>query len=60
MIKTNTRFWFSMWSLFLTTALLWRGELSDGGEVAAFSFLGVVAAGFGVAKFGEYWSKDKP
>ena len=53
--QTHTRFWFSMCSLFITAWLLKWGDLSDGGEVAAFGFLGPVALGFGIAKFSQYW-----
>ena len=56
--QTHTRFIFAILSLFCTTGLLGFANLSDGGEVAAFSFLGSVALGFGIAKFSEYWSKS--
>jgi hypothetical protein len=59
LIKTNskTRFTYAMTATILTIALLAFGDLSPGGEVAAFSFMGVVAAGLGVSKFAEYWKK---
>lgn len=53
----STRFVFAIISVFLTFTVLMWGNLSDGGEVAAFGFLGTIAAGFGVAKFAEHWSK---
>lgn len=52
--KTHTRFWFAMSSLACTMLVLVFAKLSPGGEVAAFSFLGTVALGFGVAKAAEY------
>jgi len=59
LVKRNskTRFMYAMTATILTIALLAFGKLSAGGEVAAFSFLGVVAAGLGVSKFAEYWNK---
>lgn len=53
----KTRFLYASGSTILTIGLLFTGELSDAGEVAAFSFLGVVAAGLGISKFAEYWGK---
>lgn len=55
--QTETRYRFAMTAIILTSAVIVWGDLSDGGEVAAFSFLGTVALGFGVAKFSEYWGK---
>ena len=52
--KTHTRFIFAMSSLVLTMCVLAFGSLSPGGQVAAFSFLGTVALGFGVAKYAEH------
>lgn len=54
----STRLLFAMSSLILTIIVLIFGQLSDGGEVAAFGFLGTVAAGFGIAKFAEYQNKN--
>jgi hypothetical protein len=48
-----------MTATILTIALLAFGNLSVGGQVAAFSFMGVVAAGLGVSKFAEYWKKTE-
>ena len=53
----STRFVFALVSVFLTFIVLMWGNLSDGAEVAAFGFLGTIAAGFGVAKFAEHWGK---
>ncbi len=53
--EAHTRFWFAMTALLLTAALIAFADLSDGGEVAAFGFLGTVALGFGVAKAAQYW-----
>lgn len=56
--QSKTRFKYAIISTVLTLALIAFGELSDAGEVAAFSFLGVVAAGLGISKFAEYWNGD--
>mgnify|MGYP000745775909 CR=1 FL=1 len=58
-IKRNakTRFKYASGATLLTLALLAFGDISDAGEVAAFGFLGIVAAGLGVSKFAEYWKK---
>lgn len=53
--ETHTRFWFAMAALVLTFIALYGRFLSDAGEVAAFAFLGTVAAGFGIAKAAQHW-----
>ena len=59
-IKQNskTRFQYAVFATGGTFLLIAFGNLSDAGEVASFSFLGVVAAGLGISKFAEYWRKD--
>jgi len=56
-ILSQTRFIYAAFTTAATLLVITFADLSDGGEVAAFSFLGVVAAGLGVAKFAEYWKK---
>ena len=55
--QAHTRFYFAITSVILTSAILMWGDLSDGGEVAAFGFLGTVALGLGVSKAAEHWKK---
>ena len=56
-LQSNTRFGYAVLATILIWSLVMWGELSDGGEVAAFSCWGVVAAGLGISKFAEYWKK---
>ncbi len=56
-ITASMRFLFSMSALFGTLWILKTAALSPGGEVAAFSFLGTVAVGYGASKVAEYIRK---
>lgn len=56
-MNKHTRLIFGLVSVVLTVIVLLADVLSDGAEVAAFGFLGTVAAGFGIAKFAEHWKK---
>jgi len=55
--KASMRFIFAVLALFGTFYILKSANLSPGGEVAAFSFLGTVALGYGASKVTEYLKK---
>ena len=55
----STRFVWGMTATIGTFGLLAFAKLSDGGEVAAFSFLGTVALAIGASKVAEKMNVNK-